>query len=133
MKQKINNRLVLIAFIAVIVTTIGITFVYYNLFQDQVKKDLRTEAELLVDTGIEGLIKNEAILNNKDIRITWIDADGVVLFDNDAVVTELANHMNRPEVVSAFTQCLCRMELFCGLQQRRGVFLVSICLLSRLL
>lgn len=102
MKQKINNRLVLIAFIAVIVTTIGITFVYYNLFQDQVKKDLRTEAELLVDTGIEGLIKNEAILNNKDIRITWIDADGVVLFDNDAVVTELANHMNRPEVVSAF-------------------------------
>ena len=40
MKQKINIRLSLIALIAIITTTVGITSVYYNLFQRQVRNDL---------------------------------------------------------------------------------------------
>ena len=41
MKQKINVRLILIAFLATIVTTISVTVVHYRLFQEQVKHDLR--------------------------------------------------------------------------------------------
>ena len=41
MKQKINIRLSLIALIAIITTTVGITSVYYNLFQRQVRNDLK--------------------------------------------------------------------------------------------
>ena len=52
MKQKINIRLSLIALIAIITTTVGITSVYYNLFQRQVRNDLKQNAVLLVETEL---------------------------------------------------------------------------------
>ena len=45
MKQKINLRLLGIAMLAVIVTTLSVTLIYYRAFQRQVRSDLRTEAE----------------------------------------------------------------------------------------
>ncbi len=102
MKQKINIRLVSIAILATIVTIISITFVYYGIFQDRVKKDLEVEARILSEAGISGLISNESVMGDEDIRITWISADGEVLFDNDADVGSLSNHMDRPEVKEAF-------------------------------
>ena len=114
MKQKINLRLSLIALLAVIATTIGITLVYYNLFQTQVKNDLHTNAQLLADTelfqnlyadaeGAAGQINRSALteLNSDNLRITWIAPDGTVLYDNDTDITGLANHLDRPEIQSA--------------------------------
>lgn len=109
MKQKINLRLAMIALIAIITTTIGITFVYYNLFQRQVEKDLRQNAELLMETevfqnaytsGKEGA-KSLEHLSAGNLRITWVDADGTVLFDNDTAIAGLSNHLDRPEIKMA--------------------------------
>lgn len=110
MKQKINIRLGLIALIAIITTTLGITLVYYNLFQVQVRSDLRQNAALLVETGIfqnayaAGKENAESLekLNSGNLRITWIDADGTVLFDNDTDISGLSNHLDRPEIHLAF-------------------------------
>lgn len=52
MKKRINLRLILIAGIAVIVTMICMTGIYYKLFQGQVRKDLQINARLLSDTGL---------------------------------------------------------------------------------
>lgn len=52
MKQKINLRLIGIAVIAVLATAIGITFIYYGLFKKQVQAGLRTNAEVLMETGV---------------------------------------------------------------------------------
>ncbi len=52
MKKKINIRLSLIALIAIITTAVGITMVYYNLFQRQVRNDLKQNAVLLVETDL---------------------------------------------------------------------------------
>ena len=101
MKQKINVRLVAIAILAIAATMVGITFVYYGLFQEQVRKDLKTEAKLLSVTGIENLIENQNKLEEKTLRITWISQEGEVLFDNDVAADHLNNHMDRPEVISA--------------------------------
>lgn len=114
MKQKINLRLGLIALIAVIATTIGVTFIYYGLFRTRVKNDLHTDAKLLADTGLfqslyreaDGkaeLINRDALteLDTDSIRITWISEDGTVLYDNDNDFVGLANHINRPEIQSA--------------------------------
>ena len=111
MKQKINLRLSLIALLAVIATTIGITFVYYNLFQTQVKNDLYTNVQLLADTELfQNLyaaadedaerIDQSALteLNSDNLRITWIASDGTVLYDNDTDIAGLANHLDRPEI-----------------------------------
>lgn len=101
MKQKINSRLILIAILAVITTTIGITFVCYNIFQRQVKQDLRLHAQLLKDASVAELVEKNSIQPSIDMRITWIDTDGTVLFDNDNEADLLANHSDRPEIEEA--------------------------------
>ena len=187
MKQKINLRLFLIALIAVVVSTIAITFVYYELFSRQVRSDLKLHAELLNDTEIfqsmyeadrqkgkaaaENVLKQEALnpgvnveeenisntedlpqgvdggskntsssvefnqttesktdtastdtistdtistntgsavtlsrLRNKNLRITWVDADGSVIYDNDTDAAALENHSDRPEISEALKE-----------------------------
>ena len=100
MRRKINSRLIGIALFAILVTLFGVTSIYYELFEKQVKNDLHTLAELLVDSDI--LEKKEAFnLKNQDVRITWIDADGVVLYDNRTEAKNLENHADRPEIMSA--------------------------------
>ena len=100
MKQKINIRLIAIAVLAVFITMLSITVLYYELFQEQVKRGLRTEAKILSATGLSGIMENDEIIGNDEIRITWISEKGEVLFDNDA--NNLGNHLNRPEVKEAF-------------------------------
>ena len=51
MKQKINVRLIGIAVLAVLATLICMTCVYYSLFQKQVRKDLKIQAQVLGETG----------------------------------------------------------------------------------
>ena len=52
MKKKINVRLILIAVIAVLSTAVSVTMVYYTIFEGQVRKDLRVNAQMLADTGV---------------------------------------------------------------------------------
>lgn len=105
MKQKINMRLIGIAVLAVLATLVCMTFIYYSLFQRQVRKDLRIDAQVLGETGafddVSSLARNFDIAK-EDLRITWIDKDGTVLYDNDANADKLENHADRPEVRSAF-------------------------------
>lgn len=104
MKQKINLRLIGISVLAVLATLICITYVYYGLFQEQIRRDLETEAMLIAEAGISGLIENEVIIAENEIRITWISPDGKVLFDNDVLADNMENHMDRPEVADAFAK-----------------------------
>ncbi len=114
MKQKINLRLALIALVAVFSATIGVTLVYYNLFQTQVKKDLALYTQLLSDTGVfqsayagtedvNAYVESSALreLRHDNPRITWISADGTVLYDNGTDVSGLPNHLDRPEIQDA--------------------------------
>lgn len=109
MKQKINLRLSILALLAILTTTIGVTYVYYNLFQTQIQSDLEQNAHLLMETevfqkayetdpeGAAGLKHLQA----ENLRITWIDQDGTVLFDNDTDAVGLGNHLDRPEIQMA--------------------------------
>ncbi|MCI7533267.1 MAG: ATP-binding protein [Lachnobacterium sp.] len=104
MKQKINVRLIGIAVLAVLATLICMTCVYYSLFQKQVRKDLQVQAQVLGETGAFQNVQTRAKsfdIAKEDLRITWIDTDGTVLYDNDADANMLENHANRPEVKSA--------------------------------
>lgn len=114
MKQKINYRLALIALVAVMAAAVSITLVYYRLFQDQVRKDLKVQAQLLCDTelfqnltedpdGIEDTAGFTALakLENDNLRITWISQSGRVLYDNDTDPGTMPNHLDRPEIRQA--------------------------------
>ncbi|MDO4393446.1 MAG: ATP-binding protein [Bacillota bacterium] len=116
MKRKINVTLTIIAMFAVVTSTIAIIIVSYNLFENQVRNDVRVSAELLDDTGVfdrayssrnrKITVKDKYFkhLTNERLRITWIDRDGTVLFDNDTDATRLENHSNRPEFIDAMKE-----------------------------
>ncbi len=99
----------MIAVLAVIATAIGTTVVYYGVFQNQVKTDLMISAKLLKDTRY---FENVNIDTDKidlsadlgELRVTWIDRDGTVLYDNDRNAVELANHGDRPEIKAALNR-----------------------------
>ncbi len=107
MKKKINMRLVAIAILAILSTVIGVTIVYYGVFKKQIRHDLCISAELLKDTHYfesVNIDKDDIDLSAdiKELRVSWIDKDGTVLYDNDKAASELANHADRPEVKQAF-------------------------------
>lgn len=101
MKQKINLRLMIVAILAAVMTMISILLVCYGLFQQQVKQDLRITANALTVTGVSAFADGGVEYDEKDLRITWIDSNGTVLYDNDVSADTMANHLDRPEVWSA--------------------------------
>lgn len=103
MKKKINIRLIGIALIAILVTLLGVTSVYYYLFEGQVRKDLHILADTLVDSGLFRKEKIEDIaFASEDVRVTWVDADGTVLYDSWTDADQMENHIERPEIQAAF-------------------------------
>ena len=109
MKKKINISIASIAIIAVVITLIGITIVYYNLYQQQVKSGLIVNAKLLKDTKyfeVVNIDKDVIDLSTdlKELRVSWIDKEGKVLYDNDTSSELLSNHIDRPEIIEAFAK-----------------------------
>ena len=96
MKRKINLRLGLIALVALLLTAVGVTTVYYNLFRQQVGRDLRLTAHLLGQSG-EFTRGNAPKLQDPEVRITWVDTDGTVLYDYEAFpTTQTGRKSGRP-------------------------------------
>lgn len=104
MKKKINKMLVLTAIIAIFSTLFLITVVYYDLFRHQVFGDLQAYTVLIKEMGTEETM--EAMgeeLDDYNIRITLIGADGQVIFDNEADPGQMENHGERPEIQDAIS------------------------------
>lgn len=102
MKNKINIRLFLIAFLGILLSTIGITVVFYEIFQNEVREDLKTDSMIIQEAGVDSLTSGHFLKDYKDLRVTWIDDDGKVLYDNDTDIVKLENHKDRPEIAEAF-------------------------------
>ena len=102
MKRKIHFRLVLIAVLSILSTTILLSVVYYRLLSKQVVADLKTYVTFLVQYNVEiDELDAEALAKKDGLRITLIDSQGQVLFDNGADSVVMENHSDRPEVEKA--------------------------------
>ncbi len=105
MKKKINQMLMLIATLAIVVTMLLITGVYYNLFRKQVMEDLRTCTVLLqACNSVEEMEKSGQGLLQDGMRLTLVDAGGQVIYDNQADELNMENHSERPEIMAALSQ-----------------------------
>lgn len=103
MRKKINMELVLIAAVAIILTSIFATFTYYRIFQTEVFSSLRTCAHVLAESiPDEDSDLGDYSLVDEDLRITLIDDDGTVLMDTNADIGGMSNHGERPEIKRAF-------------------------------
>ncbi|WP_317856235.1 ATP-binding protein [Chakrabartyella piscis] len=86
----------------IILLVVGLIFgTMYDNYAEERKNDLHSYA-LLVRTGVEeiGMSYLEA-LPETDHRVTWVDADGIVLFDNQADPETMDNHSTRAEILEA--------------------------------
>ncbi|MGN0437583.1 MAG: ATP-binding protein [Lachnospiraceae bacterium] len=106
MKNKINGRFMLIAAMAIVLTTLCTTIVYYQLFQKEVFEDLKNFCYVLEETGLFET-KDVSMLerytkDSSNLRITVIDREGNVLYDTYSDVDYSENHKNRPEIAQAY-------------------------------
>ncbi len=105
MRKKIYLQMVSIAVAAIFITMLLVAGGCYELFCQQILTDLRTDAYLLKETGgLESILESRYIASGSHLRITWIDAGGEVLFENNADAGGMNNHSSRPEIVQAFSE-----------------------------
>ena len=89
--------------VAIIFTVILSVTVYSELFQREVRENLRICAYELKNTGFFDEPQADYTMKAVDnVRITLIDTDGTVAFDTNASIGELDNHGRRPEIQEAF-------------------------------
>ncbi|MGN0157061.1 MAG: ATP-binding protein [Lachnospiraceae bacterium] len=102
MKKKINIQLVGIASIAIILTLLSVSAIFYDLFQKQVIEDLKTTARILSNETFVGAEEENVNLPNiENLRITLINRDGTVEYDSNASIGTMDNHSDREEVHEA--------------------------------
>lgn len=95
--------LVLIAALAVFLTMILLTLVYYDLFQKQVWEDLHSYGMLLtMQNGVQDIQEVKSNIQKENLRITLIGADGKVEYDSEAEASDMENHSERPELREAW-------------------------------
>ena len=101
MKKRIFLTVFTAALITVLVSLIllvGVTYRYINEdTRDQLMAQLDYLSQAVDDEGLTYLNQ----LENNSYRITWIAADGAVLFDNRNNISRMENHADRQEFIDA--------------------------------
>ncbi len=87
--------------VAVVSVLVSMSVLYAS-FLEESQADLVAEADhVAIGVELGGFAYLEALPSHSDIRITWIGADGSVLFDTDADPALMESHSSRPEVLEA--------------------------------
>lgn len=106
MAEKIYIRFIfMIVLVALLVTSCG-AIAYYALFERQVHEDMQVTAEIFKDTEFFQTadiwqLENSPKLEEQKLRLTLLDTDGTVLFDNTLPADSMENHLDRPEIIEA--------------------------------
>lgn len=104
MKKRIYLHFLLIAAIAILTTLTFSMVVSYEMIRDQVHEEIQAYAYLLKDVFTEenpdwGKLTN--IKTEDELRITVIQNDGSVIYDNYADTSQMDNHSGREEIQQA--------------------------------
>ena len=101
MKRKIFSGIFLVSVLTFLACLVLILGVLYNYFDMQLIEGLHTEGTTIaagIEAGGETYLQNLTVYDN---RLTWIAADGEVLFDNQADPSSMENHLDREEIAEA--------------------------------
>lgn len=103
MRKKIFKNMCLLAVVTILLSSLLVTVAYYGTSNSQMKAEVREEARFIqgaVELSGQGYLDTVEGTPN---RITLIDTDGTVLFDNQADPASMENHADRKEVQRAST------------------------------
>jgi two-component system phosphate regulon sensor histidine kinase PhoR len=102
-RKKIFKNMCLLAVVTILLSSLLVTVAYYGTSNSQMKAEVREEARFIqgaVELSGQGYLDTVEGTPN---RITLIDTDGTVLFDNQADPASMENHADRKEVQRAST------------------------------
>ncbi|QBE95657.1 sensor histidine kinase [Blautia producta] len=101
MTKRIFRSIMLVSALVLVIGLGFIMGILYHYFGSQIEKELKSETAYLAisveNMGISALDKLPA----ESARVTLIDEDGTVLFDNKADAAGMENHADRQEVIAA--------------------------------
>lgn len=102
MTKKIFRSIVLAVAVVLFISFSVVTIVLYNHFSQINTTQLSNQLDLVSD-GVELSGKKYLIsFQNENYRVTWVDADGIVLYDTQADSGSMDNHKDREEIAEAF-------------------------------
>ena len=103
MKRKIFIYMCCLISASVVCTFLLTLVLSYPLFLENTKQEVKDESVYLVYIFNHGRFSSAKLsqVAHTQTRITWINSDGIVLFDNDNETNKMENHLLRPEVQSA--------------------------------
>lgn len=101
MTKRIFRSICFVAIAVFLASLILIIGVLYSYFSGVQQRQLQMQLEL----AAQGVTNEETAyfsdLTVRDYRITWIDTDGTVLYDSDALSSDMENHLEREEIKEA--------------------------------
>ncbi len=101
MTKRIFRSICLVAIAVFLACVVLFLCVLYDYFGNVQQNGLKTQTELAAQ-GVEAVgAEYFEGLSPKDYRISWISADGKVLYDSEADLSEMENHLEREEIKEA--------------------------------
>ena len=102
MKKKIFKYFACMITVAILATTLLLSWVNYEMFKGRVMDDLEAYGRMFA-VEMNGEAKAQSALHSleEDIRVTLVHADGTVYYDNFADPNAMDNHVDRPEIRQA--------------------------------
>lgn len=106
MRQKMQHSMVFVLTATLVIAYIFLTGIMYHQTVTTVEEEIHREADYISKavqiSGTEYLNQMDEVRANT--RITWISAEGTVLYDSTEDEHTFENHKNRPEVKKAFAK-----------------------------
>ena len=103
MRKKIFKNMCLLALVTILLSSLLVTIVYYANSDARMKSEVREETRFVRGAVELSGQDNLATVENTANRITLIDTDGTVLYDNQADPATMENHSDREEFQEAST------------------------------
>ena len=102
MKKKIFKYFACMITVAILATTLLLSWVNYEMFKGRVMDDLEAYGRMFA-VEMNGEAETQCALHSleEDIRVTLVHADGTVYYDNFADPNAMDNHADRPEIRQA--------------------------------
>ncbi|MBE5779178.1 MAG: PAS domain S-box protein [Clostridiales bacterium] len=104
MTRKIFGSICLVALVVMISALLLISGMVYDYFFTLQMDRLRDQTHLAARGTEQGGSSFLSLLNVEEYRITWIAADGSILFDNRLESGQMENHLEREEVREALRE-----------------------------
>lgn len=106
MQKKIFRAMIMLVGISLAVFSVIIGGLSYSFYKNAAQNELKNIADIVVEadkniTDFSAVDKQLKDTLDYEVRLTFIDADGTVVYDNQADVSKMENHSGRKEVKEA--------------------------------